>query len=146
MNVEQLMEWELAGETELLREKEPQCHFVYHKSHMTWPEMKSGCRCGTPHCTMTGKFKEEYYVIITLTQISLATNFNRSTTTACTWKLWAKQLSTKAPKINCQSLLSNIQISQVFLLKIPHYTMQDKEYGVIYLIFRLNYVQEICIK
>jgi hypothetical protein len=37
MNVEQSMEWELAGETEVLGENLPQCHSVHHKSHMTWP-------------------------------------------------------------------------------------------------------------
>jgi hypothetical protein len=34
MNVEQLMERELAGETELLGENLPQYHFVHNKSHM----------------------------------------------------------------------------------------------------------------
>jgi hypothetical protein len=40
MNVEHSVEWELAGETEVLAEKLPQCHFVHHKSHMTWPELE----------------------------------------------------------------------------------------------------------
>jgi hypothetical protein len=35
--VEQLVEWRLAGETEVLGENVPQCYFVHHKSHMTWP-------------------------------------------------------------------------------------------------------------
>jgi hypothetical protein len=32
-----LVEWELAGETEVLRVNSAQCHHVHHKSHMTWP-------------------------------------------------------------------------------------------------------------
>jgi hypothetical protein len=40
MSVEQSVEWELAGETEVLGENLSQCHFVNHKSHLTWPEMK----------------------------------------------------------------------------------------------------------
>jgi hypothetical protein len=36
MGVEQAVEWELAGETEVLGENLPQCHSVNHKSHMPW--------------------------------------------------------------------------------------------------------------
>jgi hypothetical protein len=38
----------LAGETEVLGEKLPQYHFVYHKSHMTRLGSKLGCRSGKP--------------------------------------------------------------------------------------------------
>jgi hypothetical protein len=41
MDMEQLVEWELAGETEVLGENFPQCHFVNHKSHMTWDRTRS---------------------------------------------------------------------------------------------------------
>jgi hypothetical protein len=37
----QSVEWELAGETEILGENLPQCQSNHHKSHMTWP----GPRC-----------------------------------------------------------------------------------------------------
>jgi hypothetical protein len=33
--VEKLVEWRLAGETEILGENVPLYHFVHHKSHMT---------------------------------------------------------------------------------------------------------------
>jgi hypothetical protein len=36
MTVEQLVEWELVGETEVLGGNLPQCHFVHHKSRMIW--------------------------------------------------------------------------------------------------------------
>jgi hypothetical protein len=32
MSMKQLVEWELTGETEVLRENRPQCHFVQHES------------------------------------------------------------------------------------------------------------------
>jgi hypothetical protein len=42
MCVEQSVEWELAGETEVLGENLPQCLFVDHKSHMSWPGIEPG--------------------------------------------------------------------------------------------------------
>jgi hypothetical protein len=35
MIVEQSVERKLTEEIEIIRENLPQCHFVYHKSHMT---------------------------------------------------------------------------------------------------------------
>jgi hypothetical protein len=46
--VEQLVEWRLAGETEVLRENLQQCHSVHHKSHMTWPGSNPVRRGGKP--------------------------------------------------------------------------------------------------
>jgi hypothetical protein len=40
--VEKLVEWRLAGETEVLGEILPQRHFVHHKSHMTRPGLEPG--------------------------------------------------------------------------------------------------------
>jgi hypothetical protein len=50
MIMKQSVEWELSGETEVIGENLPQCHFVHHKSHMTWPDLgsNSGRRCGKP--------------------------------------------------------------------------------------------------
>jgi hypothetical protein len=42
MNVEQPVEWELAGEAEVLGKKHPQSDFVHHKSYMTWPGLEPG--------------------------------------------------------------------------------------------------------
>jgi hypothetical protein len=42
VTVEQLVEWKLAGETEVLGENLPQRHFVQHESHMTRPVLEPG--------------------------------------------------------------------------------------------------------
>jgi hypothetical protein len=43
MSVEQSVEWELAGETEVLGENMSQSHFIHHRSHMTLPRIDPGC-------------------------------------------------------------------------------------------------------
>jgi hypothetical protein len=40
MIVEKSVEWELSGETEVLREILPQCHFVHHKSNKASPGLE----------------------------------------------------------------------------------------------------------
>jgi hypothetical protein len=42
MNVEHLMESELARETEVLGKNLLQYHFIHHKSHMTCPGLEPG--------------------------------------------------------------------------------------------------------
>jgi hypothetical protein len=41
-----ILEWELAVETDVLREIVPQCHSMHHVSHKTWPEIELGRRSG----------------------------------------------------------------------------------------------------
>jgi hypothetical protein len=48
MSVEQSVEWELAGKTEVLGENLPQRYFVHHRSHMTRPGIEPGRRGGKP--------------------------------------------------------------------------------------------------
>jgi hypothetical protein len=40
--VEKLVEWRLAGETEVVGENLPQRHFVHHKSHKIRPGFEPG--------------------------------------------------------------------------------------------------------
>jgi hypothetical protein len=35
-------EMKIGRGTEVLGENLPQCHFVHHKPHMTWPEIERG--------------------------------------------------------------------------------------------------------
>jgi hypothetical protein len=42
MMMEKLVEWRLAGKTEVLGENLPQRHFVHHKSHFTRPGLEPG--------------------------------------------------------------------------------------------------------
>jgi hypothetical protein len=46
--MENLVEWKLAGETEVPGENPPQRHFVHHKSNLTYPGSNPGRRGGKP--------------------------------------------------------------------------------------------------
>jgi hypothetical protein len=40
--VEKFVDCEVAEETEVLADTMSQCHFVHHKSRMTWPGLEPG--------------------------------------------------------------------------------------------------------
>jgi hypothetical protein len=42
MNMEQLAEWGLAGNTEVLGGNPPKYHIVHHESHTKWPDVEHG--------------------------------------------------------------------------------------------------------
>jgi hypothetical protein len=48
MMMEKLVEWWLAGETEVLGVNLSHCHFVHHKPHMIYPDANPGRRRGKP--------------------------------------------------------------------------------------------------
>jgi hypothetical protein len=48
MMMENLVEWRLTGETEVLGENLPQRHFVHHKSHLPDPGSNPDRRGGKP--------------------------------------------------------------------------------------------------
>jgi hypothetical protein len=56
---EKLVEWRLAGETELLGENLPQRYFVHHKSHMTRPGFEPGGKPATNRLSYGAAFSAE---------------------------------------------------------------------------------------
>jgi hypothetical protein len=60
--VKQSLEWELAGEIEVLGENLPQSQFFHHKSHMTWPGLEPGPLWHGP--SATGYFTGESFTFL----------------------------------------------------------------------------------
>jgi hypothetical protein len=75
MNMEQLMEWELAKETEVLGENLSQNNSVSRKSHMTWPgiELEPLRQLVTWAFTRPKEYKSAYHVCLSLLQNGINT-------------------------------------------------------------------------
>jgi hypothetical protein len=58
MSMEDLAEWELARETEVLGGNQLQSHFVHHKSHTTWSGIEAGLPLWEPGNCATTRPKE----------------------------------------------------------------------------------------
>jgi hypothetical protein len=70
VNVEQLVEWRLAGETEVVGENLLQCHFVHHEYHITLPCLEPGPRweasdwaMARPFIWLKDKFWRMYFLL-----------------------------------------------------------------------------------
>jgi hypothetical protein len=61
--MENLVEWRLAGETEVLGENPPQLHFVHHKFHLPDPGWNPGRSVGKP--VVTWAMARPYIYIVT---------------------------------------------------------------------------------
>jgi hypothetical protein len=61
MSMEQLVEWELAEETEILVRNLSHCHFVHHKSHMNWHGIEPGCCGGKPAADLLSYNKATFW-------------------------------------------------------------------------------------
>jgi hypothetical protein len=69
--MEQSVEW-LAGGTEVRWENLSQCHFVYQKSHMTWPWLDPGPRCWKPALVASYSSTHEHNETHTTANLSLS--------------------------------------------------------------------------
>jgi hypothetical protein len=67
VTVEQLVEWRLAGETDVLGENLPQRHFVHHNSHITRPGLEPrAAAVGSQRLTAWAMARPNWSVLIFL--------------------------------------------------------------------------------
>jgi hypothetical protein len=62
MMTEKLVEWRLAGETEVLGENLPQCYFVHHKPNTLCPDKNPGRRSGKPATNRLSCGTAQHYI------------------------------------------------------------------------------------